>query len=167
LAAWWTPFGWTSYGPRLSLPWLLPLVLMGLVAYGELLAPLAARLLAPSWRLLAVFLVAFALTLPHIGEMWRPNSTTGFFAQVQNCKAPWNGGVQQWHTCQHELLWFHRPMPLYALHGLKTPGGLLTSFAVGLGLLGSLFLLRRGLAEPSLETARGRVRPPQPASARA
>ncbi|MDX6436858.1 MAG: hypothetical protein QOK34_1692 [Gaiellaceae bacterium] len=167
LAAWWTPFGWTSYGPRLSLPWLLPLVLMGLVAYGDLLAPLVARLLRPTWRLLAVFLVAFALTLPHIGEMWRPNSTTGFFAQVQNCKAPWNGGVQQWHTCQHELLWFHRPMPLYALHGLKTPGGLVTSFAVGLGLLGSLFLLRRGLVEPSAETARGRKRPPQPAPARA
>jgi hypothetical protein len=167
LAAWWTPFGWTSYGPRLSLPWLLPLVLMGLVAYGELLAPLAARLLARPWRLLAVFLVAFALTLPHIGEMWRPNSTTGFFAQVQNCKAPWNGGVQQWHTCQHELLWFHRPMPLYALHGLKTPGGVLTSFAVGLGLLGSLFLLRRGLVEPSVATARGRPLPPRPASASA
>src|SRR5438874_1066928 len=31
LASWWTPFGWTSYGPRLSLPWILPLVLMSLV----------------------------------------------------------------------------------------------------------------------------------------
>ena len=40
-----------------------------------------------------IFLAVFALTLPHIGEMWRPNSTAGFFAQVQNCKAPWNGGV--------------------------------------------------------------------------
>src|SRR2546423_735885 len=43
LASWWTPFGWTSYGPTLSLPWILPLVLMSLVAYGDSLAPLPPR----------------------------------------------------------------------------------------------------------------------------
>jgi hypothetical protein len=147
LASWWTPFGWTSYGPRLSLPWILPLVLMSLVAYGESLAPLTARLLAPTWRLFAVFLVVFAPTLPHIGEMWRPNSTYGFFAQVQNCKAPWNGSVQGWHSCQHKLVWFARPQGLYALHGLRTTGGVFTSIAVALGLFGSLVLLRRGLSD--------------------
>jgi hypothetical protein len=147
LASWWTPFGWTSYGPRLSLPWILPLVLMALVAYGEPLARLAAKLLAPTWGLLAVFVVVFALTLPHIGEMWRPNSTYGFFAQVQNCKAPWNGSVAGWHSCQHELIWNVRPQGLYALHGLRTTGGVFTAIVVGLGLLGSLLLLRRELAD--------------------
>jgi hypothetical protein len=157
LASWWTPFGWTSYGPRLSLPWLLPLALISLVAYGDALAPLAARLLAPTWRLLAVFGVAFALTLPHIGEMWRPNSTYGFFAQVQNCKAPWNGSVAGWHSCQHKLIWSVRPQPLYALHGLKTTGGVFTSIAVALGLFGCLVLFRRELAdEPA--GARERIR---------
>jgi hypothetical protein len=147
LASWWTPFGWTSYGPRLSLPWILPLVLMALVAYGEPLARLAAKLLAPTWGLLAVFVVVFGLTLPHIGEMWRPNSTYGFFAQVQNCKAPWNGSVAGWHSCQHELIWNVRPQGLYALHGLRTTGGVFTAIVVGLGLLGSLLLLRRELAD--------------------
>jgi hypothetical protein len=147
LASWWTPFGWTSYGPRLSLPWILPLVLMALVAYGEQLAPLAARILAPAWGLLAVFVVVFALTLPHIGEMWRPNSTYGFFAQVQNCKAPWNGSVEGWHSCQHELIWNVRPQGLYALHGLRSTGGVFTAIVVGLGLLGSLLLLRRELVD--------------------
>ena len=147
LASWWTPFGWTAYGPRLSLPWLLPLVLMSLVAYGDALAPLTARLLEPVWRLLAIFVAVFALTLPHVGEMWRPNSTVGFFAQVKNCQAPWNGGTAQWHSCQHELLWFKRPQPLYALHGLRTTGGVITSLAVAIGLFGSLVLLRGGLAE--------------------
>jgi hypothetical protein len=147
LATWWTPFGWTSYGPRLSLPWLLPLVLIALVAYGGALAPLAARLLAPTWRLLVIFLVGFALTLPHVGEMWRPNATYGFFAQVKNCQAPWNGGIENWHSCQHELVWLHRPMPLYALNGLRTTGGAFTALAVALGLFGSLVLLRGGLAD--------------------
>ena len=147
LASWWTPFGWTAYGPRLSLPWLLPLVLMSLVAYGDSLAPLTARLLAPTWRFLAIFVAVFALTLPHVGEMWRPNSTAGFFGQVSGYQSPWNGGVEQWHSAQHKLLWFERPQPLYALHGLRTTGGAFTSLAVALGLLGSLLLLRGGLAD--------------------
>jgi hypothetical protein len=155
LASWWTPFGWTSYGPRLSLPWLLPLVLMSLVAYGDSLALLTARLLAPTWRLLAIFVGVFALTLPHVGEMWRPNATAGFFAQVANCQSPWNGGIARWHSCQHKLLWVERPQPLYALHGLRTTGGALTSVAVALGLFGSLVLLRGGLAE---ERTAGRAR---------
>jgi hypothetical protein len=147
LASWWTPFGWTSYGPRLSLPWILPLVLMSLVAYGGALAPLAARLLRPTWRLLAVFVVVLALTLPHIGEMWRPNSTAGFFQQVQNCKAPWNGSLEGWHSCQHKLIWSVRPQGLYALDGLRTSAGAFTGVAVAIMLLGSLLLLRRRLAE--------------------
>jgi hypothetical protein len=149
LASWWTPFGWTSYGPRLSLPWLLPLVLLALVAYGDALADLACRLVTPPWRLIALFAVVFVLTLPHIGEMWRPNASAGFFQQEQHCDAPWNGSVAGWHACQHRLVWVDRPVGLYALHGLKTPGGALTSVAVALGLLGSLILLRDGLAARS------------------
>jgi hypothetical protein len=147
LASWWTPFGWTSYGPRLSLPWILPLVLMALVAYGEPLARLAAKILAPTWGLLAVFAVVFTLTLPHIGEMWRPNSTAGFFGQVQGYQSPWNGGVAQWHSAQHKLLWLEKPQGLYAIHGLRTAGGAFTALATALGLFGSLVLFRLGLAE--------------------
>jgi hypothetical protein len=169
LASWWTPFGWTSYGPRLSLPWILPLVLMSLVAYGDPLAPLAARLLTPTWRLLAIFVIVFALTLPHIGEMWRPNSTAGFFGQ-RNCQAPWNGSIAGWHSCQHELVWFVHPQPLYALHGLRTTGGVFTSVAVAFGLLGCLVLLRRGLGDKpaqarELKPTLVRSRDPQPLQA--
>jgi hypothetical protein len=172
LASWWTPFGWTSYGPRLSLPWIPAIALICLVAYGDALAALAARLLAPSWRLLAIFAAVFALTLPHVGEMWRPNSTVGFFQQEPGCKAPWNGNVAAWHECQHKLVWFGRPMPLYALDGVKTAGGVVTSFAVALALLGSLVLLREGLMDTRYErpvrasASRKGSRRPRAASAR-
>jgi len=145
LAAWWTPFGWTSYGPRLTLPWIPALVLLALVAYGDVLADLARRLITPIAGLVAVFVVALVLTLPHIGEMWRPNSSAGFFQQETPCDAPWNGSVAGWHHCQHELVWFDRPVGLYALHGLKTPGGVVTVLAVALGLLGTLALFRAAL----------------------
>ena len=43
-ASWWTPFGWSAIGPRLALPWGLPLVLLALVAYGDALRPLSTGL---------------------------------------------------------------------------------------------------------------------------
>src|SRR5439155_7987665 len=80
-ASWWTPFGWSAYGPRLALPWGLPLVLLVLVAYDEPLANGLRRLLAPFWGTLAVFAVVFAFTLPNIGQTWRPNAMGRFFGQ--------------------------------------------------------------------------------------
>jgi hypothetical protein len=142
-ASWWTPFGWSAIGPRLALPWGLPLLLLALVAYGGLLAPPVARLLAAPWRLLLVFGVVLAFTLPNIGTTWRPNATGAFFRQQQPpCDAPWRGGVEQWNDCQHQQMWFDRPMPLYGLHGVVTPGGAATTVLVALGLLGCLVLLR-------------------------
>jgi hypothetical protein len=142
-ASWWTPFGWSAIGPRLALPWGLPLVLLALVAYGDALRPLAARLLAAPWSVLAVFAVVLAFALPNIGTMWRPNATGSFFAQQQPpCDAPWRGGVEKWNRCQHEQMWFDRPMPLYGLHGVTVPGGAVTAALVALGLLGCLVLLR-------------------------
>jgi hypothetical protein len=146
-ASWWTPFGWSGYGPRLQLPWVPPLVLLVLVAYGDALAALTRRLLARTWRLLLVFAVVLACALPHVGYMWDFQSLGGYFAQEQpQCEAPWRSGVQTWHRCQHRLLWQHRPMPLYTLDGLGTLGGATTGAVVALGLLGCLVLLRGELA---------------------
>ena len=145
-AAWWTPFGWSGYGPRLQLPWVLPLVLLALVAYGDALGRLALRLLTRPWRAVLVFLVALALTLPHIGFLWDFDSLGGFFRQEQPlCDAPWRSGLGTWHACQSRLMWIHRPMPLYTLEGLATPGGAATAVIVALGLAGSLLLLREDL----------------------
>jgi hypothetical protein len=142
-ASWWTPFGWSAIGPRLALPWGLPLVLLTLVAYGDVLRPQVARLLGPPWRLLLVLAVVLAFTLPNIGTTWRPNATGAFFQQQHPpCDAPWRGGVEKWNRCQHEQMWFDRPMPLYGLHGVRSPGGAVTTALVALGLLGCLVLLR-------------------------
>jgi hypothetical protein len=156
-ASWWTPFGWSAYGPRFALPWVLPLVLIALVAYADELVVLVQKLLASTWRLALVFVVVLAFTLPNIGHMWRPGPTGRFFLQ-QNppCDAPWRGGVEKWNQCQHEQMWFDRPMPLYALDGVKTAGGIATSIIVGLGLLGCLILLREEL-RPEVAVPRPRA----------
>jgi hypothetical protein len=146
-AAWWDPFG-SGYGPRLALPWVLPLVLLALAAYGTELGAMTLRLLAPNWRLLAVFALLVVFVLPHVGHLWDPDATGRFFERENPpCDAPWRGGVDQWHECQQRRLWFdRRPMPLYSVEGVATTGGALTSAVVALGLLGSLVLLRHDLA---------------------
>jgi hypothetical protein len=142
-ASWWTPFGWSAYGPRLQIPWVPPIVLLLLVAYGDALSSLARRLLQKPWRLVAVAAVAFVFALPHIGYMWHFETLAGYFNQEKPpCDAPWRSGIERWHRCQHRLLWDDRPMPLYALDGLGTAGGAATAVIVALGLLGCAVLLR-------------------------
>jgi hypothetical protein len=166
-ASWWTPFGWSAIGPRLALPWGLPLLLLALVAYGDALRPLAARLLAAPWRLVLVFGIVLAFTLPNIGTTWRPNATGAFFAQQQPpCDAPWRGGVEKWNQCQHEQMWFDRPMPLYGLHGVKTPGGVVTTAFIALALLGCLWLLRGELISAEQPLPKRREAAPSPAPLR-
>jgi hypothetical protein len=156
-ASWWTPFGWAGYGPRFFLPWGLPLVLLGLVAYGEPLGRFVGRLLERRWRLWLVFALSFAFTLPAIGHMWRPHDTDRFFAQPHPpCDAPWRVGEAKWNKCLHEQMWLDRPMPLYALHGVRSPAGIATSVVLGLGLFSCLLLLSRGLAEQQAITAEPR-----------
>jgi hypothetical protein len=148
-ASWWTPFGWSGYGPRLFSPWILPLVLVALVAYGEPLREPTRRLLAPLWRSLLVLAIVLAFALPHVGYMWRPESIGGFFRQENPpCTAPWRGDAQRWYACQHQQMWFGRPMLFYALEGVATAGGAVTSIALAGALLGCLLTLRQELERP-------------------
>ncbi len=145
LASWWEPFGWRGWGPRLSLPWVLPLVLVALLAYADDLRPFVHRLLAPTSRLLLVAAVGIVLALPHVGFMWRHEAMLDFFAaQSGPCAVASPAGSDGYYACRHERMWHARPMWIDALTGLETPGGAVTGVAVGLGLLGCLVLLRDG-----------------------
>ena len=145
-ASWWDIFG-NGYGPRLTLPWVLPVVLIALVAYGESLRDVALPILAPLWRLLLIFAAVLTFALPHVGHLWDP-STTATFAQSKQppCDAPWRGGVAEFHACQHDLLWFnYRPRPLYSIEGVATAGGAVTSVVLAFALFCCLVLLRNRL----------------------
>jgi hypothetical protein len=142
-ASWWSPFGWAAYGPRLTLPWVLPLVLLALVAYGEPLGRIANCALAPTWGLFAIFAVGFVLALPHVGQMWKQDAKAAFFEQTNPpCDPPWRIGVERFHRCQNHEIWLSRPMGLYSIRSVATTGGVLLALVLATGLLGCLVLLR-------------------------
>jgi len=148
LASWWSPFGWAEYGPRLTLPWVLPLVLLALVAYGEPLGRIAYRSLAPTWGFIVIFAIGFVLALPHVGQMWKQDANDGFFQQEKPpCDPPWRIGVRRFHSCQHDEIWLSRPMQLYSIGGVDSSGGAVFGVLLGASLLGCLVLLRHGLQE--------------------
>ena len=130
LASWWTPFGWSVL----------------IAAYGQELGEWVRRLLAVRWRLAVVAVCVVGFALPHVGYMWRPQAREEFFAATSGpCSTPASIGSPQQHACQHDNLWFRRPMLLYGLRGLETPGGAVTGIAVAIALIGCLILLREGL----------------------
>lgn len=156
--SWWTPFGWSGYGPRLQLPWVLPLLLIALVAYGEALEEPMRRLFRSRRRVMLVFGIVLVCALPHIGYMWKFQSLDGYFQQENPpCNAPWRS--KDWYPCQDRLLWLHRPMPFYTVKGITSFDGAATVVIVGLGLAACLVLLRADLAAPPLRRERTRARP--------
>jgi multisubunit Na+/H+ antiporter MnhB subunit len=148
LAAWYSPFGWVAWGPRLSLPWVLPLVLLGLAAFGKPLGVLTGQVLARGWRLLLIGAALVAVTLPQVGYMWRRETVDEFFAlslKSERCTAAGPFGSPDYYACIHERMWLRRSIVNDALAGLREPGGAFTAIVVAAGLLGCLALLREGL----------------------
>ena len=161
LATWWAPFGWWAWGPRLSLPWVLPIVLLSLATYAPSL--IAARALAHPAVLVLASSVATVVALPHVGLLWHPETVGEFFFTPHSGVCPGGGPppTPDYYACLHEELWKRRPIWLNALAGLRTTGGIATSIAVAIVATGSLTLLRRDTA-PSLAAPRSVGSTPAP-----
>ena len=78
--------------------------------------------------------------------MWRQEEKAAFFEQTKPpCDPPWRIGVARFHKCQHDEIWFRRPMGLYSVRGVAATGGVFMSLVLAAGLLGCLVLLRSDL----------------------
>jgi len=144
LAFWWVPFGWAAWGPRLSLPWVLPVLLLSLAAYGPLLRPIAARAVGSAAALVVVAAAMLVVVAPHVGYLWRYETVPEFFER-QTARCPVVSTGPSHYACIHEQMWTRRPIWIDALPGLASSGGALTLASVGAILAGSLVLFRREL----------------------
>jgi hypothetical protein len=151
-AWWWVPFGWAAWGPRLSLPWVLPILLLALAAYGPALRPFAARALESRKRLAVVGLTTLLVAVPHVGYLWRYDTVPEFFTR-QTARCPAFGPGPRHYDCIREQMWSRRPIWIDALPGLDSLAAILTLLAVAAVIAGSLVLLRRELRGPDVVTA--------------
>ncbi len=157
LATWWAPFGWWAWGPRLSLPWVLPILLVGVAAFGAALTPPLARLLASRAGFAGVALLTIVAAAPHLGLVWRPGTVGDFFFRAETAACPGGGPppTPEYYACLSERMWTRHPILLDALGGVATAGGALTAVLVALVVVGCL-LRFRGEAAERLSTLRGR-----------
>ena len=144
LAAWWAPFGWWAWGPRLSLPWVLPILLVAIAAYGRGLTPLAAAVLRPAWAVVAVSALTVGVALPHVGLIWRPETIGDFFFRTTTTVCPGGGPppTPAYYDCLHEEMWTRHPILLDALSGVASAGGVVTTGLVTLVAVGCLVRFR-------------------------
>ena len=157
LATWWAPFGWWAWGPRLSLPWVLPILLVAIAAFGSALSPLIARALTPVAGVVAAAILVVVAALPHVGLVWRPRTIGDFFFRPETAACPGGGPppTPEYYDCLSERMWTRHPILLDALGGAGTPGGAITVALVTLVVVGCL-LRFRGEAAGRLSTPRGR-----------
>lgn len=145
LAAWWAPFGWWAWGPRLSLPWVFPILLLSLAAFGDTLTPMISRVLAPEAGLVAVTAVVLLVALPHIGFLWHADVVGDFFFFHETSVCPGGGPppTTAYYDCLREQMWVRHPIWLDALSGLRKPQAVGTAAAVSLAAVGCLAQFRR------------------------
>jgi hypothetical protein len=151
LAAWWAPFGWWAWGPRLSLPWVFPIVLLSLAAFGHALTPIVTRILAPVAGLVAVAALVLLAALPHIGFLWRADVVGDFFFFHATSACPGGGPppTTAYYDCLREQMWVRHPIWLDALSGLRKPEAIGTAAVVSLAVVGCLAQFRREAVERS------------------
>jgi hypothetical protein len=152
LASWWVPFGWAAWGPRLSLPWVLPILLLSLAAFGPLLRPFAARAFAHASSVPLLALATVLVAAPHVGYLWRYSTVPAFFSR-ETAHCPARGPGAQHYECLSEQMWSRRPIWIDALPGLTSTAAALTLVAVAMVAVGSLVLFRRELREATSSTA--------------
>jgi hypothetical protein len=149
LGRWCSPFGWWSWGPRLCLPWLAPLLLLALDMEGTRLESLLRSFTRPVTRTLALAAVVVVLGIPHVSMLPDADAFYGFFQRNLDCPAAVRLDVRDpasqgaFYDCMSLLAFPHRDFVLgraYADSGLdrvRTP-----LLMYGALLLGLCFWLR-------------------------
>src|SRR4051812_25367930 len=79
LSAWWRPFGWIAWGPRLSLPFTPPLLLVRLVVAATQLRRVLATVARSPRAAAAAAAVIVLVSLPHVGAVVQTSTPAAIY----------------------------------------------------------------------------------------
>ena len=169
LASYHTPFGWYAWGPRLTIPWVLPLALVAVAVHGRELDATLRWLLRPRLAVPVLAVLVALAAAPHLGVLFDGSAATELFNPAKGeCAVPGARiGDDQYYRCVSEQAWERQAVQISALGGLKSPRGALFLGVLGLAALALLELARReGPGEPPGRPARQRSAPAKKAVTR-
>jgi hypothetical protein len=158
LSAWWAPFGWYAWGPRLLLPYCAPVVVVAVTLIGRYRREIWLR----SWRTVVVGAAASLALVPSLAVLWNPGAEVSHLFD-QTTERPECGPTRPFdlsvhETCLTAAAWTPRSMPL-VMTVADSSGGrswfLLTVLAaeVGVWLLLWAASARSRQAQPDLARA--------------
>jgi hypothetical protein len=145
LASWWSPYGWYTWGPRLTIPWIPALSLLAVLAYGRAARPLLKRFTGSHRAIVATALAVTVLTMPHIGVLFKPDAVTNIFGADDVCPASSTPDTAIYYRCVNHQIWGRHMVLLSAFEGDNTPPGVLFSVVVFSASVGLLVLIRESL----------------------
>lgn len=142
LAMWNTPFGGIAWGPRLSLPLVVPLVVLAAVVVGARGAVVVSRLVRSAWLWL-IGLVIVAGGLPQVGWLRAAPILHRYFLHRTYCRPPTPPGYASRAQFCHEWVTGGRiPILLDGLRTVATPLGAVAAVAMCGTVFGLLTLAR-------------------------
>lgn len=107
LASWYSPFGWYSWGPRLMLPIIPAIVVIGVVIYSAEVERAVRFLLGRPVRTGVVAVAAIALALPQVNVLNRSVVSAEIFVSDKTC--PTMPIIQvspsYWYRCLDHRAW--------------------------------------------------------------
>ncbi|MGH9156658.1 MAG: hypothetical protein ACRD1K_12665 [Acidimicrobiales bacterium] len=117
VARWAYPFGWIAWGPRLTIPVVVPLCIAVAHAGGEPLRAAVARVVRPLPGALAVAFVVAVASLPQSGAVWNyGRATAALLAADGTCPSlptiP-DPGHGRFFACESHVMWRRTPSFLW------------------------------------------------------
>jgi len=155
LAAWFSPFGWYAWGPRLVLP-LIPGMLVAACVLGARDATrVVARFLTGRW-LGPAGLVVVVIGLPEAVVLFHGLAISQFFAHPQCVNVGLVTAPTRWYACFQQAAWSKQPWMLQlGMHGLRSAWGWLVA-VVFTGSIGTLLdVARRAARDEAREPVAG------------
>lgn len=143
LSRWWSPFGWTSWGPRLSLSLMPAAAFIVVSAYRDQFGAVIRWLMARRLGRDGVLLSAAFLAIPSAVVEFYPKIWGDLFQKVGICTDEASSPAV-YQACTVHRAWSENPVWLNAVNGITTPLGALIGGACVVAAIVLVVALRAG-----------------------
>lgn len=154
LASWWAPFGWISWGPRLTLPTVPAVLFIVIAIYGGELERLLRTLLGTPARIAAISVIVIAIALAQVNVLNAQAAVTKLFAPDRTCPGlPSVLQTAHYYHCIDHWAWGRHWTLLDTFKALGHPWGAVFEAAFVAIWIALILAVARGSKDPVWNSA--------------